>query len=68
MMISTVLYLIIFLEAFFVLLLGSLLIAAAISAWQKAWAKSCSCRLVVPTMADYRMAFAVEPDLGGLAA
>ena len=61
-MISIILSLIIFLEAVFIMLLGSLVIAAAESAWQKAWVECCSRRLLVPTMADYRRAFAVEPE------
>ena len=70
MMISTVFCLIIFLEAFFVLFLGTLVITAIASAWRKAWVECCSRRPVAPTMADYRMAFAVElePDWSWVAA
>ena len=66
-MILIVFCLIVFLEAIFILFLGILVIAATASAWEKAWAESCS-RSVAPTIADYRMAFAVEPSFDWLTA
>ena len=67
-MISIILSLIIVLETVFILFLGSLVIAAIASAWQKAWAECCSRRPVAPTLADYRRAFAVEPAFDWLTA
>ena len=55
--------LIVVLEAAIALAIGTVLIAAFISAGQKTWAECFCNRPIPPTLAAYRSAFAVEPEL-----